>query len=302
MTNSEPDWNLYRTFLAVVRAGNFTSAARALGSTQPTVGRHIEALERILRAKLFVRSPRGPLPTTAALRLVPHAERMAAAASALGRASSGEVEEDIGVIRLTAGELVGVEILPPILAEFASTHPRIVLELSLSNRNEDLLQRNADIAIRMVKPTQKALIARRVGTVALGLYAHRRYVEARGLPATPAELAQHRLIGFDRDMHVLRTTGGAAARLRREDFGFRTDSVAAQIAALRAGAGITACYVNIAIRERDLVPVMADTFMFRREMWLVTHPDQRALRRTRLLFDHLTGALTAFTKDGRRTV
>jgi DNA-binding transcriptional LysR family regulator len=201
MTNLEPDWSLYRTFLAVVRAGNFTSAARALGSTQPTVGRQIETLERILGAKLFARSPRGPLPTSAALRLVPHAELMATAAAALGRASSGEVEEDIGIIRLTAGELVGVEILPPILAEFALAHPQIELELSLSNRNEDLLQRDADIAIRMMKPTQKALIARRIGSVALGLYAHRRYVEARGLPTTPTELERHRLIGFDREMH-----------------------------------------------------------------------------------------------------
>src|SRR5262249_62284456 len=105
--------------------------------------------------------------------------------------------------------------------------------------------------------------------------------------------------GLGRGMHVLRAAGGAAAGVQREDFGFRTDSVAAQIAALRAGAGITACYVNIAIRERDLVPVMADTFMFRREMWLVTHPGQRTVRRTRLLFDHLAGALTAFTKDRR---
>ena len=297
MADREPDWTLYRTFLAVIREGNFTSAAQALGATQPTVGRQIEALETLLGAKLFARSPRGLQPTTEAMQLVPHAEQMAAAAAALIRASSGDLAADVGVVRLTAGEYVGVEILPPMLAEFTAAHPRIELELSLSNRNEDMLQRDADIAVRMLRPTQKALVARRVGSVTIGLYAHRSYVEARGLPSSPAEMTQHRLIGFDRDFHVLRTTGGSAAQLRREDFGFRTDNVVAQIAAMRAGMGITACHVAIARREPDLVPVLVDTFMFEREIWLVMHPDLKEVHRIRLLFDHLASRLTAYARS-----
>ena len=164
------------------------------------------------------------------------------------RASSGGASEQAGTVRLTAGEHVGLEVLPPILAEFAREHPRIELELSLSNRNEDLLRRDADIAVRMAGPSQKALIARRIGSVKIGLFAHRSYVEAHGLPRTPSDFSHHRLIGFDRDMHVLQTTGGAAAKLRREDFAVRTDNIAAQIAMLRAGLGITACQVNVARR------------------------------------------------------
>lgn len=297
MTDREPDWTLYRTFLAVIREGNFTLAALALGATQPTVGRQIEALETLLGAKLFTRSPRGLLPTTEAMQLVPHAEQMAAAAAALIRASSGDLEADVGVVRLTTGEYAGVEILPPMLAEFTSAHPRIELELSLSNRNEDILQRDADIAVRMLRPTQKALIARRVGSVAVGLYAHRSYVETRGLPSSPAEITHHRLIGFDRDLHVLRTTGDRAAQFRREDFGLRTDNVAAQIAALRAGMGIAACHVAIAQREPNLVPVLADAFNFEREIWLVMHPDLKDVHRIRLLFDHLASRLTAYAKS-----
>jgi DNA-binding transcriptional LysR family regulator len=298
MTDGEPDWTLYRTFLAVVRAGNFTSAAQALGATQPTIGRQIEALESLLGMKLFARSPRGLQPTTEAMQLVPYAEQMAATAAALIRASSGDLEADVGIVRLTTGEYVGVEILPPMLAEFAAAHPGIELELSLSNRNEDILQRDADIAVRMLRPTQKALIARRVGSVAVGLYAHRSYVEARGLPLSPAEITHHRLIGFDRDFHVLQTTGGRAAQLRREDFGLRTDNVAAQIAALRAGMGIAACHVAIAQREPNLVPVLADVFIFEREIWLVMHPDLKDVQRIRLLFDHLANRLTAYAKGG----
>ena len=124
--------------------------------------------------------------------------------------------------------------------------PGIALELSLSHRNADLLQRDADIAIRMARPTQSRLIARRIGAVKLGLFAHRRYVEIRGLPRSLEELARHRQIRFDRDLHVPRTAGGAAAALRQSEFDIRTDNVAAQAALLRAGVGITVCHLNVA--------------------------------------------------------
>jgi DNA-binding transcriptional LysR family regulator len=293
----EPDWSLYRTFLAVVREGSFTVAARTLALTQPTVGRQIEALETLIGAKLFTRTPRGLHPTEAARGLIPHAETMATAAAALHRASSGDRQEEVGAIRITTAEFMGVEVLPAILAEFAHAHPRIELELSLSNHNEDLLEREADIAVRMMKPTQKSLIARRVGSVSVGLFAHRRYVDARGLPKTPSELPHHMLIGFDKDFHVLRTTGGEAAQLRREDFRFRTDNVAAQLAALHAGVGITACHVPVARRDADLVPVMPRTFAFKREIWLVTRPDLVEVKRVRLLLDHFANRLKAYCRD-----
>src|SRR5215467_572574 len=298
MPDIEPDWSLYRTFLAVVRAGSFSAAARLTGSTQPTIGRQIQSLEATLGLKLFTRSQRGLLPTPAARELVAHAESMAAAAAALHRASSGGASEQAGTVRLTAGEQVGLEVLPPILAEFARQHPSIELELSLSNRNEDLLRRDADIAVRMARPSQKALIARRVGIVKIGLFAHRSYVEAHGLPRAPSDFPQHRLIGFDRDMFILRTTGGAAASLRRKDFAVRTDSIAAQIAMLRAGLGVTACQVNVARRDPNLVPVLAKEMSFQREVWLVTHPDLKNVRRVRLLFDHLAQRLKQYVDKG----
>ena len=298
MVDIEPDWSLYRTFLAVARAGSFSAAARLTGSTQPTIGRQIQTLETTLGLKLFTRSQRGLSPTAAARELISHAESMASAAAALHRASSGGASEQAGTVRLTAGEHVGLEVLPPILAEFAREHPRIELELSLSNRNEDLLRRDADIAVRMARPSQKALIARRVGNVKIGLYAHRSYVEARGLPRTPSDFSHHRLIGFDRDTHILRTTGGVAARLQRKDFAVRTDSIAAQIAMLRAGLGITACQINVARRDPNLVPVLAKDMSFQREVWLVTHPDLKNVRRVRLLFDHLARRLKQYVDKG----
>ena len=167
-------WDHYRTLLEVLAEGSLSGAARTLGLSQPTVGRHIEALEAELGTPLFTRSTGGLAPTDAALALRPHAEAMAAAAEALVRTASGERNAVRGVIRVTAAEIVGVEVLPPMLTSFHETYPDVTIELALANRQEDLLRREADIAVRMVRPSQGALLARRVGPFPrLGLYAHR---------------------------------------------------------------------------------------------------------------------------------
>lgn len=297
MINTQPGWELYRTFIEVVRTGSLSAAARRLGLSQPTAGRHIEALEAALGLSLFSRSPRGLIPTSAATDLVPHAEAMATASAALLRAASGEAAAAHGTVRLTASEIVGCEVLPPILADFHAKHPAIDLELALSNRNEDLLRREADIAVRMARPTQQALITRHIGKVKIGLYAHRRYAETFGLPATPGELPHHCWIGFDRDDHSFRSVGPVAVPISREMFGFRTDSDLAQLAALRAGVGIGGCQMNLAKRDPNLVPVLADTLLFELDMWLAMHESLRSTQRVRWVFDHLASALIAYVRS-----
>ncbi|HSV03224.1 MAG TPA: LysR family transcriptional regulator [Phenylobacterium sp.] len=290
-------WDLYRTFLAVAQEGSFTGAARRLQITQPTVGRQINSLEAMLGTGLFTRSPRGLKPTEAGLDLVPHAEAMASAAAAALRGSSADVDSISGAVRLAAGDLVGVEVLPQILAEFCHAHPQIELELALSNRNEDLLRGEADVAVRMMRPVQKALLARRVGVAQLGLFAHTRYVEKFGLPQHPSELARHRAIGPDRDFHALRTGGPVGSNMRREDFRFRTDNVAAQLAAMRAGIGIAACHKKLAQRDSSLVPVLPEMIAFEREIWVAMHEDARRVRRIRLLFDAVAAGLAAYASS-----
>ncbi len=296
MTTAEPGWELYRSFLAVLRQGSLSAAARRLRLTQPTLGRHIAALEAALKVALFTRSPSGLVPTPAALDLATHAEAMAAGAEALRRAASGEAEEERGTVRLTASEIMGAEVLPAMLARFRGRHPHIAIELVLSNRNEDLLRREADLALRMTRPRQAALVARRVGAVGLGLYAHRSYVEARGLPRRVDELRRHPLIGFDRDDSSWRSIAGAALPVTRELFAFRSDSDLAQLAALRAGLGIGGCQHGIARRDGALVPVLPQAVRFSLELWLAHHEDLRASRRVRLLFDHLAADLAAYAK------
>jgi DNA-binding transcriptional LysR family regulator len=291
-----PNWDELRTFTEVARDGSLSGAARRLGLTQPTVGRHIDALEAALGLTLFTRSPRGLTPTPAALALEPHVEAMAAAAAALARTASGEAAADRGTVRVTASEVVGVEVLPPMLAAFHAEHPGIAIELALTNRTQDLARRDADIAVRMVRPTQSGLLARRIGSSRISLFAHRDYLARFGEPRSLADLAGHCFIGFDRDNSTFRAAGDYARGMTRESFGLRCDNDLAQLAALRAGVGIGGCQDNIARRTPELVAVLPNAFRYALDVWLVMHEDLKATRRVRLLFDHLAAGLMAYVK------
>jgi DNA-binding transcriptional LysR family regulator len=201
-------------------------------------------------------------------------------------------------VRVTASEVIGCEVLPPLLASFRAANPGVVIELALNNRNEDLSRRDADIAVRMVRPTQNNLVAQRIGETRIGLFAHRSYLDAFGAPTNPEDLKAHRLIGYDQDDRSFRAAGAFDVRILREGFGFRCDSDLAQLAALRAGVGIGGCQENIAKRDPDLFRLLADSVAFSLEVWLVMHEDVRATPRIRLLFDHLALGLTEFV-NGR---
>jgi DNA-binding transcriptional LysR family regulator len=290
----EPGWELFRSFLHVVRSHSLSAAARSLGLSQPTLGRHIAALESALGNPLFTRSPLGLRPTPAALELVPHAEAMAAAAAALRRTASGEAAAAHGTVRLTASEIMSAEVLPPMFASFRAAHPGIALELLVSNHMQDLLRRDADIAVRHLRPAQEALLARRIGSVRLGLYAHRRYVASHPLPASLAEAKHHTLLGFDQEAARWRDERVAHFGLQREDFAWRCDNDNASLAALRAGMGIGVHQAPLAAREPDLMPVLPDIVALPMEIWLAMHEDLRHSRRVRLLFDHLAEGLSRY--------
>ena len=284
-----------RTFGEVMRDGTLSGAARRLSLSQPTVGRHIDALEAAFGATLFARSPRGLTPTQAARDLAPHVEAMSLAAAAAERAAASAASPDRGVVRLTASAVIGVEVLPPILARFSADHPAITIELALSNRNQDLARGEADLAVRMARPTQSGLVARRIGRTPIGLYAHRDYLARFGTPLSLADLAHHCLIGFDRDDSSARSVG-AEGPFTREAFRFRCDDDVAQIAALRAGVGVGGCQEGVARRSPELVPVLPSAVRFALEMWLVMHEDLKATPRIRLLFEALAAGLADYLR------
>lgn len=290
------DWERQRAFLAVLGEGSLSGAARVLGLSQPTVRRRIEDLERQVGAPLFTRSPSGLTPTGVARDLGQHARTMATAAEAFMRTASGDADAAEGVVRITASEVIGVEVLPPILAELRARHPGLILELSLGSRNEDLLRREADVAVRMSPPAQKSLVARRIGAVRLGLFAHRGVLEAHGTPAALEDVNRLPLIGYESETNSIRALKAMGLTLRREDFIYRTDNDLAQLAAIRGGVGIGVCQSRLAARDPDLVAVLPDAFHFDLDTWIVMHEDLRRVRRVRLVYEALAGGLTAYIR------
>lgn len=292
----EIGWELYRTFLAVLSEGSLSGAARALGITQPTVGRHISSLEGALGVSLFTRSQTGLLPTEAALSLRSYAEGMRSTAAALQRAAASHGAGVKGTVRVSASEVVGAELLPPILRELREQYPDLSIELVLTNRLQDLLQREADIAVRMTAPKQDALMARRVDSRTIGLHAHREYLAQRGTPRSAAELARHSLIGFDAETPFIRAARKAIPVWTRESFSLRADSDLAQLALIRAGCGIGACQVGIASRDPSLVRVLPTQFELKLDTWVTMHEDLRSSSRCLVTFHALVRGLSRSVK------
>ncbi|TYC52938.1 LysR family transcriptional regulator [Zoogloea oleivorans] len=289
-------WEYYRTFLAVLAEGSLSGAARALGITQPTVGRHISALEASFKQALFTRSQTGLLPTEAALAIRGHAELMRSTAAALERMATGFEGGVTGTVRVSASEVIGVEVLPPMLAQLRQVHPQLKIELVPTNRVQDLLQREADIAVRMMPPKQDLLVARRAGEVELGLYAHLDYLQQHGMPVTPADLTRHALIGFDEETPFLRAAKAKLPVWTREAFSFRIDSDVGQLALIRAGCGIGVCQSALARRDARLLRVLPEHFAYKLDTWVTMHEDLRGSPRYKVTFDALVLCLQAHTE------
>ncbi|NTF81760.1 LysR family transcriptional regulator [Agrobacterium rhizogenes] len=296
MTTSEPSWDFYRTFLAVLQHGSLSAAARELGLTQPTIGRHIDALEEAIGAELFTRSQQGLLPTDAALALKPYAETLANTTAALLRVASSSRDRVSGTVRISASEVIGVEVLPPILAGLQAAYPDLTIELSASDAVEDLLQREADIAVRMVAPAQDALLARYIGSIPLGLFAHRNYLERYGEPKNIRELHQHKLIGFDRQTAYIRTMMKRYPLLDGVSFTFKSDHSIALHNALRAGIGIGFYQIPLAKRDGELVRLLPEIGL-PLDTWVAMHENLKTSPRCRVTFDALVAGLLEYVRN-----
>ena len=291
------DWTLCRSFLAILRKGSLSGAARVLGVAHPTVRRHLEEIEENFHEPLFVRSPSGLAPTELAQSLRDPAEAMESAFQQLVRTASGAGDAVAGTVRITASEVMGAEVLPPMLRTLRDAHPALEFEVELSDDVADVLRRDADIAVRMLRPTQSELVARRVANVPLGLYVHRRWLEANGAPASLGALVKSRqLIGYDRQMPLITALSALGVRAESRDFGFRSDSTLAQLAAMRAGLGVAVCHMPIAARDPALVRVLPD-FTLALETWLVSHPNLRGSLRVRACLDALAKSLATYAAE-----
>lgn len=294
------NWDLIRSFLAVAETGTLAAAADELGISQPTIGRHIDALERQSGLTLFSRGRHGMLPTEAGLSLIDEARAMRDNANRFAVRAAGSSAAVSGTVRITASEVVAAFILPAILARFARAEPDIEIELVASNTAENLLSRDADIAIRMFRPTQNDLIARQVNEMGMGVYAHRDHLAFFGRPESFEDLLRHRIVGMDRSSLIIDAMGRTGIKADRQMFGIRTDHQIAYVELVRAGAGIGFIAHYLAASCPDLVRLMPDFTIEPLPFWLASHEELRTSRRIRRVMDFLAEEISALPlREGR---
>lgn len=291
--NIGSNWALWRSFAAVAQHGSLSRAGRALGLSQPTVGRHIEALETGLRAKLFERSVSGLAPTELGLRAYEKVQRAALALAEAELVAAGAVGHLDGSVRITASAVFSHLVLPAMLGELRREFPRIAFELVPTDSPENLLLREADIAVRMFRPTQSDLVARKLGETAVVACAHEDYLARHGVPATLDDLRAHDLIGFDRSDMLIVAAAELGITLHRDDFAIRCDSQSAMWELIRAGVGIGFAQ-EIIIRETPGMRVLPLPLSIPpMEVWLTSHQQLHTARRIRAVYDRL-GEMISF--------
>lgn len=293
------DWTLLRSFLAVVESGSLSAAAKRSAATQPTLSRHIRELEAELGVSLFRRSAQGLDPTEAALGLIDDVRAMGAAAESLSLKARGRSQQLTGTVRITASVMVGNLILPPVLAALRQAEPNIQVEIVTSDTNQNLLRRDADIAIRMAEPTQNALIARKLGETPMGLFATRDYFDRRGRVATMQDLHGHDFIGLDRSDLLIRGYAHYGLHLAREGFALRCDDQMVGWHLMLASAGIGVAQVLLAERHPELEQVDAGLHLAPLPVWLVMSEDVRGNARVRRVADFLSADIGLFLRRGR---
>lgn len=286
------DWSLVRAFLAVAEAGSLSAAARLLGTSQPTLGRQIRQLEEDLGQVLFHRQPKGLNLTEFGQSLLEPAQEMQAALLEIELAAAGQQTATTGAVRITASELVSVYILPPILAQLQSDNPGLSIDLMPTDSTENLLFREADIAVRMYRPEQLELIVRHLGDFPLGLFASKPYLDRAGRPKNLPELFKHPLIGYDRNEEIIRGMQERGLPASREMFAFRCDNHAVGWEMVRHGCGI-----GFGLRALEKMHDDVEELDFQLDIpslpvWLATHQAVRHTPRISVVWDALIKGLT----------
>jgi len=286
-----PDWDHLRVFVGVAEHGSLSAAGRELNISQPTVGRHIQSLEDSLGVRLFQRTVRGLDLTDTGRDLLEHGREMAAAADRLALAAAGREAAVSGTVRVTASAFVATLTLPEIIADLRLAHPEIEIELVASDATENLLQREADIAVRMYRPRQVDVITRKVSELSLGVYAANSYLSRRGTPRELNDLLAHDIVGYDRDETILQGFAAVGVDVDRHFFVARCDDQVAYWHLVVAGVGIGFSQVRVGDAEPLVSRVLPDFAIPPLPVWLTAHAGLRTNPRVRRVFDFLAERL-----------
>ncbi len=295
------DWNQVRAFLATIEEGSLSAAARALGQTQPTLGRQVSALEEDLKVTLFERSGRQLIPTPAALEMAEHVRTMCDAAMRLSLIANGQSQDVEGVVKITASEMYSAFVLPRLVMELAQSHPGLVIEIVATNSLSDLRRREADIAIRNADPTDPDFIARKIGTESGGLFATREFIEKYGPFDTVDDIARAPFIGFETSGQLLEALNERGVPVTEANVIAASDNHLVHWEMARQGLGIGLNGWDIGAMSPDLIPLLPNVINFEFPVWLVAPSELRTSRRVRIVYDalvrHLTPSLNSMSKS-----
>ena len=285
------DWSLIRSFLAVADTGSLSAAARVTGISQPTLGRHLRSLEHSLGTALFQRTATGQSLTDTGRDLLPMAQSMRDAAARLHLVASARRPGLSGTVRLTASRAVAHHLLPPILADLQRAEPGIQIDLVPSDSSENLLFSEADIALRMYRPSQPDLVATHLADLPLRLYAAKSLLARLGTPQTTDDLLALPFVGFDRSDLILQLMASMGFPRRREDFPIRCDDQLVYWNLVRAGLGLGAAQSLIGDADPLVQAVDLPLALPSLPLWLVTAAPLAQSPRLRRVWDHLATAL-----------
>lgn len=290
---SNLDWSLVQTFVAVADCGSLSEAARKLGISQPTAGRQVKQVEDALEVTLFHRQARGLALTDTGAALLPHARAMAEGMHALRLAAAGRTETLSGPVRITASVFTAHHHLPPILAKLRQEEPDITIDLVANDRSENLLYREADIAVRMYRSEQLDIVTRHLGELELGLFASRDYLERTGMPESFAEVWTRDLVGYDQSDLMLRGMREFGLDAQRDWFATRCDHHAVYWELVRAGCGIGIAQTCMGQSDPRMVQLFPDVPLPTLPIWLAAHEAVRTTPRIRRVWDALAEGLQA---------
>ncbi|MCP3143869.1 LysR family transcriptional regulator [Pyxidicoccus xibeiensis] len=280
-------WDDLRYFLAVHRHGTHASAGRALRVAPTTIGRRLAALEEALGVKLFQRTPAGLVLGEAGQVLRAHAERVEAEVLASERELTGADRRVAGAVRVTAGDGMAVQVLAPRLPELQRLHPELRVELRSDNLVLDLSRREADVAVRLFRPREQSLIARRLSPFAFNVYGSEPYFARRGRPTGVKDAARHDWLGPEEAQDATPPGQWLRRHVPAARIVLRSNSTTVVMAACAAGLGLAVLPELLVANEPRLVPVLPRAALPTRELWAVTHQDLRHSARVAAVMDWL---------------
>ncbi len=285
------DWNRARAFLVTAEEGSLSAAARALGMTQPTLGRQVTALEQELGVVLFNRVGTGLVLTSGGLELLDQARIMGDAANRMSLSASGQSKEIEGSICISASEVDATFRLPAIIAKLRKMAPGIEVEIVASNTPSDLGRREADIAIRNFRPTQSELIAKKIKDIPAQLYATPKYLKNIGMPTAVADLNEAIFIGFDSTDRLLKGLNQRGLNLSKKNFRLISENHIVHWELVKQGLGIGIMPADIGDAEPLVQPVLEGFKLLTFPMWITAHSELKTSTRVRLVFDLLATEL-----------